>query len=298
VGPDGSFEILALAGNRTITTRLDFDGAYSQRSRPVPLRSDTNLGELLLPAPVSIESIDEIPDGAQITWSATDADDFREYKVYRHDSSGLDETTGTLIHVATDPDELTFVDADAKSGFTYYYRVFVLNDFGLLGGSNIESVDLATVNLLANGGFEDSQGPLATGWSRYGNDETVIAVDDTTSYEGQQSMRMDLPNSYEYWVEQAVDVSDYDVGDKLRFSGMMRASRANADVEMSIIDGLSVSNEVGFTPPAQADQWVPFDAEFTLESVTNVRVGFWTIGPFDEVETTIWLDDLRLESVQ
>ena len=40
----------------------------------------------------------------------TDADDFREYKVYRRDSPGIDETSGELIFVSTARAQTTFLD--------------------------------------------------------------------------------------------------------------------------------------------------------------------------------------------
>jgi len=71
---------------------------------------------------------------------------FYEYKIYRHYHTGLDENTGTLIHVSTSADDTIFNDigTDLEYGLTpattYYYRVYINNNFGRLGGSNIIGV--------------------------------------------------------------------------------------------------------------------------------------------------------------
>ena len=66
----------------------------------------------------------------------------------------MDETTGTLIYVATAITDTSFVDTDLFESTTYYYRVYVMNEFGRLGGSNINSAKTLFRNLIMNGDFE------------------------------------------------------------------------------------------------------------------------------------------------
>ena len=81
---------------------------------------------LILPKGVQIFEPENIgPNSMEIKWSATDANDFREYKLYRHISSGLDETTGTLVHVSTAISDTQFTDQGVNPVTTYYYRVIL-----------------------------------------------------------------------------------------------------------------------------------------------------------------------------
>jgi hypothetical protein len=82
---------------------------FVQRIFKIAVNTDTDLERLTLPNPVVLEIPTEITaSSARITRNKSVSDNFREYNLYRHGSSGLDETTGTLAHVATDSDESTF----------------------------------------------------------------------------------------------------------------------------------------------------------------------------------------------
>jgi len=69
----------------------------------------------------------------------SDADDFREYKLYRHSTSGFDESTGELLHISTFRNDTSFTDSIPHSS-TYYYRLYQMNEYGRLGGSNIVKI--------------------------------------------------------------------------------------------------------------------------------------------------------------
>lgn len=115
-------------------------GSFSEESQHLLVFSDLDLDGLRLPIPVVLDDPSDVTEHEMtLTWSQTDAVDFREYKLYRHDSSGLDETTGELIHVSTSRADVTFTDTDLGGDATYFYRVYVMNDLGRLGGSNIVS---------------------------------------------------------------------------------------------------------------------------------------------------------------
>lgn len=115
--------------------------------------SDLDLESLLLPVPVHLlEPTDVTSKSIHLTWNKCKAEDFREYKIYIHYSSALDESTGTLLHVVTDVNDTTLSvnEGDfwwAGSSLTpnthYFFRVFVMNDFGRMSGSNILDVKTA-----------------------------------------------------------------------------------------------------------------------------------------------------------
>lgn len=114
--------------------------AFGALTRPITVTRNLELPALLLPQPVLLEAPSEVTGGSMsLSWTASESESFREYKLYRHLSSGLDEKTGTLVHVGTSVDDTTFVDDGLKGDEKYFYRVFVLDDHGLLGGSNVVS---------------------------------------------------------------------------------------------------------------------------------------------------------------
>ncbi|WP_223638699.1 carboxypeptidase-like regulatory domain-containing protein [Corallococcus sp. EGB] len=129
-------------GAHTLHLRFEEDGAAVEDQRDVNVSGDVQLETLTLPVPVELtaqEGARTVEDTKVVLqWSRAFARGFREYKVYRHTTSGLDESTGTLIHVTTDREDTRFESPEAP-GMKYFYRVFVMNDLGRLGGSNIAS---------------------------------------------------------------------------------------------------------------------------------------------------------------
>lgn len=99
----------------------------------------------MLPDPVTLNDSDiqrnVVSNEVTLSWNKYQGTDFREYKLYQHSSSGLDETTGELLHVATTANDMLFATTLPHSSETYF-RVFVRDNFGLLGGSNIVEVPI------------------------------------------------------------------------------------------------------------------------------------------------------------
>ncbi|WP_461443308.1 carboxypeptidase-like regulatory domain-containing protein [Maribacter sp.] len=167
---------------------------FLQRTFKVLLNDNTKVEGLTLPNPVVLATPTEITSSsALIPWNTSVSDSFREYKLYRHNSSGLEETTGTLVHVATDIDEATFLDDDLNNSETYYYRVFVLDEFGQIGGSNIISLETESIQLIKNGGFEEVDNGDPLEWTLIpndsGNPENAIEIDNSQATEGANSLK-------------------------------------------------------------------------------------------------------------
>jgi hypothetical protein len=135
-------------------SRSNDDGSFSERQASLQVTNDVVVNSFILPQPLTFAPAVPSNGTVALSWQPTDAADFREYKLYRRDSPGIDETTGELIFVSTARDTATFVDTDALAGTRYYYRVYVMNDYGRLGGSNIVSADVTIDNLIPDGGFE------------------------------------------------------------------------------------------------------------------------------------------------
>jgi len=131
-----------------------FDG-FSEKTYDINVNQDLYLQSLTLPKCVEMFSPIQVTHNTmKLVWNSSDATDFREYKIYRHTTSGLDETTGVLAHVSTTIKDTVFVDSLLIPATKYYYRVYVMNDYGRLGGSNIVNAVTTQYNLLKNGNFE------------------------------------------------------------------------------------------------------------------------------------------------
>jgi len=133
------------------------DSSFIEKTVNIDVNSNISLDSIFLPNPVTIENciLDSSSNKVTIIWTKSLAIDFREYKIYSHATSGLDETTGTLEHVATNIND-TSVTLQIPNGTKLFFRIFVLNEFGRLGGSNITSIAGININLLLGGDFENN----------------------------------------------------------------------------------------------------------------------------------------------
>jgi len=196
---DGYFTIQDVSkGTHSLNTKKNYtNGSYIQKSYNLNINNNLNLNELLLPNPVTLLSIsiDSTNNLATIKWNKSHADDFREYKLYSHSSSGLDETTGTLEHIATNVNDTT-KEIQLNSFTETFFRVFVLNNYGQLGGSNILSVHSMNTNLLVGGDFE-SESLFNEHWTIISGTINII---DSFYYAGNNCLFMQniiIPDSWE-----------------------------------------------------------------------------------------------------
>jgi hypothetical protein len=169
-------------GSHTLTARTEFgNGVYSVKSQDIIVNGDVIMDTLLLPNPVSIASVelDSSTNRVTVTWNSSLASDFVEYRLYSHINSGLDEQTGSLEYSTTSVDDTVF-SIQAGSLQDMYFRVFVLNAYGQLGGSNIEHMRSQNINLLAGGDFEDA-GLFGEHWDVLSGNAVIV---DTAAYEG------------------------------------------------------------------------------------------------------------------
>jgi len=192
----GHFEINDVTeGNHQLKLYKLFDDtshyaySFSERSYDLSVNNDVNLDYLKLPKAVRLyEPVIINANTIQIIWSPSDVDDFREYKIFRHNTSGLDETTGELVHISTSINDTTYIDNNLHTLSTFYYRVYVMNDYGRLGGSNIVSATTLNANLFPDGGFEEINS-LNTYWIIVWNPEHA-ELDDSIKYAGNYSLHL------------------------------------------------------------------------------------------------------------
>jgi hypothetical protein len=169
--------------------KTNADGSYMEKTTTVSVTGDVVLQALILPRGVSLQNPANVTGSAMaIRWNPTDANDFREYKLFRHTTSGLDENTGTLVHVSTAINDTSFDDTGLDPLVQYYYRVYVMNEYGRLGGSNIVTSKTLNLNYLTNGGFENPTDHL-TWWdqTRTGG---IVSVTDSLQKEGTYSLQL------------------------------------------------------------------------------------------------------------
>lgn len=158
------------------------NNSFIQKSYDIVLTNeDLNLASIKLPNPVLIDTIilDSTTNLATILWNASSAEDFREYKLYSHTTSGLDETTGVLEHVSTNRND-TSKQLQLEGLTEKYFRVFVMNEYGQLGGSNIRNVSTCNISLLYGGEFESNQDLSYWDWTAQGE----VLISNVNAYSG------------------------------------------------------------------------------------------------------------------
>lgn len=106
----------------------------------------------LLPTPVEMLPPNFIlSTSLELAWSKYSGEGFREYHVYVHYNSGLTQETGTLLYVFTNANDTTLLiekgdfwwgGSTITPGDTYYFRVFVMNEYGVESGSNVLEVTM------------------------------------------------------------------------------------------------------------------------------------------------------------
>jgi hypothetical protein len=160
-----------------------------------------------------------------------------------------------------------------------------------------QEVDLCSgaENLLDNGEFVliDMFG-FAEDWLRFGTPETAIVIDHDEAQPNGSSVKLVMPESYEYWIEQTISTQGLEAGDRLQVTGYYRVDRANADIEIAVnFDDDFLHLET----PDTANTWIPFSVEALTPNKASFPILFWATGPLNEPEVTLWFDSLRLVRV-
>lgn len=184
---DGYFKIenISQGVHNLQVTRVNADTSFTDLSYKLDIVSDINLQSLLLPSPLKLLNPKIVDNSSiSISWNKTDGDDFYEYKLYRHNSPGLDETTGELIYVSTSMSDTTFIDSTFTSDQKCYYRVFLMNKVGKIGGSNIVALKTPALAFM-DGDFES--GNYNKYWIKHGTKEYICNIDSVIKYQGKYS---------------------------------------------------------------------------------------------------------------
>ncbi|MBI5540168.1 MAG: hypothetical protein HY951_08935 [Bacteroidia bacterium] len=141
----GEYEILnVLAGNYKLKVSQTTSDGIVERTVSVNVTKSTQEVNVSLPDPVILYCNYHTNSSVALKWTLSIDTGFREYKIYKGYNSGLDETTGTLIHVSTSRADTAYLDTNStvmgggiSPNSNYYYRVFVMDEMGKIAGSNV-----------------------------------------------------------------------------------------------------------------------------------------------------------------
>lgn len=307
---DGSFKIADVPkGEYNLKIEKTFDnGSFLSKSTNLEVNDDVILDQFKLPLGVFLyDATNIIYSQATITWSATEANDFREYKLFRNLTSGLDENTGTLVHVSTSINDTTYIDNSLDPLTEYYYRVYLMNDYGKLGGSNIIKLTTENTSLILNGDFEEiGQDSLPTFWNFRSNEEIFKVISDGQAHSGKNYLLIN-PMKYVYdlsWgsLQYCVSYNNllpsteyilsfwYYVEDLVGKSTLF--VEFNPEQEIFLWD--SITNE-------QEGQWLKYERKFTVPADISedyyLRFEVQVNIPYNQESYKIRIDDVSLNKV-
>ncbi len=285
------------------TSKTYVDGSFVENTSNISVNNDIELNSLILPNPTKLNDVNVKTDNSiTLTWSPSNALDFREYKIYRNSTPGLDEQTGTLVYVTIDKNDTSFVDENLDALETYYYRVFVMNEFSRLGGSNIVSATTNNKNYIWNGDFELQENPLVW-WNSYNFGQ--IQITDSIKISGNYSL---LLKSEQSSVGHLLsDLSKWGatfklVGDRTyKISGWVKTEGEYSEY-VGDFWGDQTTEKAGFLSysffgilgvPPNSD-WTYLEKTFF---VSSADVNNFSLSLRSSCEYT-WFDDLKLEIVE
>jgi hypothetical protein len=316
---DGEFSIDNVPkGEYTLSVeKTNSDGSFISKSSELSVTDDIFIQSLLLPKGVKmLEPTEVSANSMHLSWTSTDANDFREYKLYRHTSSGLDENTGTLVHVSTAISDTQFVDDDINPLTTYYYRVYIMNEYARLGGSNIVNSTSLNKNIIQNGSFEKVSSTFPDNWNTWGTQGKFLSNSENAQ-EGMKSIKVAL--SLDDWgvnswgLYQQINPNDFEQGKTYKISFWCKTDSLEEYESISCRftknnywDGNEViASLYSFVEgPRTASDWQYFSFTLTIPSETPsnyfltfdlIRAG--TMGYTFDLPMISWIDNVNIEKV-
>jgi len=297
----GEFSILNVSyGNHTLYIEKNGqDDDFVEMNYPISVNSNLTLNNLILPIPVKLFPPTNITQTEMtLLWNQTDVQDFREYKLYRKDSPGIDETTGELVNVATTKSDTSFVDVNLIPYETYYYRVYLMNEFGRMGGSNIANAATLGGNLIPDGSFDNPSSFDANWFISVGGG--IISYSDSVKVYGNYSLYGLIPHDIELRTRKTIQLA---AGKTYEFSGWAKAngyyslSYETVAANLFTEGSWSTYQHLIFFRETSSGDSVDYDWTFKSKTFTpseNISVILEIEGGYDK----IWFDELKLEVVE
>ncbi len=277
------------------------DGSFVKIEEDLTVVENIVLNNLKLPIPPHLQDPAEVGvNSILLNWNSTDALDFREYKLYRKNTPGLDETTGELIFVSTSKNDTTYNDTGLISGQTYYYRVYIMNEFGSLGGSNIVNAQTTIGNIIPDGDFEDLNSLNNWQITRGNGTNYSTILDDSVKYNGSYSLFNKNPELSTQSNKYSTFDSNFPVNlipqSTYKLSGWAKAEGQRTDIGgvdigippyvlITFVDYGSMGDSVNV-------DWTYKEIIFQAPSATDLKIHMYFA-----IEN-VWIDDISLELIQ
>ena len=301
---EGYFEFSDVPeGSHTLTMqKINDDGGFTETEQNLIVNADVLLDALKLPKPLSIHEPTEITSSSiKLVWDKSDALDFYEYKLYRHEAQGLDETTGELIFVSIARSDTTFIDENLFSNKNYFYRVYQMNDIGRLGGSNIVSATTVLENLIPDGGFEELDNLEKYWFTSSGDTNNVLEITDSIKFSGYTSLHASFNGTYPHprmELDQILNIApntQYEISIAIKVDG----NRQNTDDFFLNLkqgsDYIPVYFMIPITDAMTAyvnSEWSTYTKRFTTLDNNQLKV------TFDFFNNNVWIDDFSIKPVE
>jgi len=297
----GEFSISNVSsGNHTLYIEKNGqDDDFVEMNYPIFVNTDLTLNNLILPIPVRLYAPTNITQTEMtILWNKTDAQDFREYKLYRKNSPGIDETTGELIYVSTLKDDTSFVDENLIPYESYYYRVYLMNEFGRMGGSNIENASTLGGNLILDGSFDNPSSFDLNWFISVGGGN--ISYSDSLKVNGDYSLYGLIPHDIEIRTRKTFQLAagkTYEFSGWAKANGYYRISYETVAANLFAEGSWSTYQHLMFFSESSSGDSVDYDWTFkskTFTSSEDISMILEIEGGYDR----IWFDELKLEVVE
>lgn len=299
---EGYFEIKNVTkGEHNLkTSKVKENGQLASYESTVSINEgETDLGEILLPIPpllYEIDTTDVAQNRLKLSWSTSFDNDFREYKLYRKDDPGIDETTGELIFVTTNYTDTVFIDDSFNMGLEYFYRVFVLSAYGKLGGSNVQNANTPKVNIVVNGDFETpSADSTIFNWYSYTN---IFSLDSITVYEGKYSVLAKRPAGiFNDWnLNQDIPATKFSAGRTYKFSVMMKSDNTPMGAFIFYYHNGNMNLITTNLQHPEGSDWAEHSTEFQIPpDASTVTVRLWIQKESLNNELMAWFDNVKIE---
>lgn len=300
-------------------------GQVYYETMPLMVNGDVLLATLVLPEPpVLLDTRLESTDSAFLSWNTFgDPAAFREYKLFRKKDPGIDESHGDLIYVGTKLSDTVFSDAMAPFEGNVYYRLYVMNEYGKAGGSNIltRAVPYDMARYLPNASFESGD----AGWSLYDAFKTPIwanfvdeqhywlaVIDSGVASAGKKSLRLTFGKGQArtyggQYTTSKIGVSGLKAGQTYQASFMLRFASCKAtSVKVMLVTGYGENTyNLGLAPTdGDGREWRKITTDFTTladygNAVNTLQIDFGRYGiesyeTDDYLDDTAWVDDIQI----
>ena len=278
--------------------------SFTKKTVDLTINEDTELENLRLPKAVHLYDANEITSSsATISWSSTSDDKFKEYKLYRYNSS----ETGTLIHNSNSISDTVYNDKDLNQLQNYYYRVYIMDDCAEIGRTNSISVITQETVIIENGDMENIniEKNFPKYWMKRDN-AYMYTLDSLNVHSGKYSIKIHYGDVFfvHSSVYQLINSSAFVVGDRYELSFWLKFDTLISESKFLFILN-SDNGNFGFDRhlfgPRSNEEWMKYTHEFTIPDSVNAssyRLGFFGEHLGGQADFLIgWLDDVNIKKI-